>query len=98
MTRRINNTLRKPTTTPTKIALLFRIGISNFFGRERKSSTYEKILRIGFIGALHMMVYLWLLPFVILPKFGNIGTKITVTILILISLIVLSSLIIKKRK
>jgi hypothetical protein len=41
-TRRINNTLRKPTTTPTKIALLFRIGISNFFGRERKSSTYEK--------------------------------------------------------
>ena len=45
MTRRINNTLRKPTTTPTKIALLFRIGISNFFGRERKSSTYEKNLK-----------------------------------------------------
>ena len=34
--------LRKPTTTPTKIALLFRIDISNFFGRERKSSSYEK--------------------------------------------------------
>ena len=58
----------------------------------------KKILRIGFIGALHMMVYLWLLPFVILPKFGNLGAKITVTILILISVIVLSSLIIKKRK
>jgi hypothetical protein len=34
--------LRKPTTTPTKIALLFRIGISNFFRRERKSLRYEK--------------------------------------------------------
>ena len=58
----------------------------------------NKILRIGFIGALHMTVYLWLLTFVILPKFGNLGTKITVTVLILISLIVLSSLIIKKRE
>jgi hypothetical protein len=58
----------------------------------------KKLLRIGFIGALHMTVYLWLLPFVILPKFGNTGAKITVTVLILISLIVLSSLIIKKRK
>lgn len=58
----------------------------------------KKILRIVFIGALHMTVYLWLLPFVILPKFGNLGAKITVTILILISVIVLSSLIIKKRK
>jgi hypothetical protein len=58
----------------------------------------KKILRIGFIGALHITVYLWLLPFVILPKFGNLGTKITVTVLILISLVVLSSLFIKKRK
>jgi predicted membrane-bound spermidine synthase len=65
---------------------------------KEKVQLMKKILRIGFIGALHMTVYLWLLPFVILPKFGNIGTKITVTILILISLIVLSSLIIKKRK
>jgi hypothetical protein len=58
----------------------------------------KKILRIGFIGILHMTVYLWLLPFVILPKFGNRGTKITITVLILISLIVLSSLVIKKRE
>jgi hypothetical protein len=57
----------------------------------------KKILRIVFIGILHMTVYLWLLPFVILPKFGNRGTKITITVLILISLIVLSSLVIKKR-
>ena len=57
----------------------------------------KKILRIGFIGILHMTVYLWMLPFVILPKFGNKGTKITITVLILISLIVLSSLVIKKR-
>jgi hypothetical protein len=58
----------------------------------------KKILRIGFIGILHMTVYLWLLPYVILPKFGNKGTKITITVLILISLIVLSSLVIKKRE
>ena len=57
----------------------------------------KKILRIGFIGILHMTVYLWLLPCVVLPKFGNKGTKITITILILISLIILSSLVIKKR-
>ena len=69
-----------------------------FSDAKEKVQLMKKILRIGFIGALHMTVYLWLLPFVILPKFGNIGTKITVTILILISLIVLSSLIIKKRK
>jgi hypothetical protein len=58
----------------------------------------KKILRIGFIGTLHIAVYLWLLPYVILPKFGNKGTKITVAILILISVIVLSSLFIKKKK
>jgi hypothetical protein len=57
----------------------------------------KKILRIGFIGILHLTVYLWLLPFVILPKYGNKGTKITITVLILISVIVLSSLVIKKR-
>lgn len=58
----------------------------------------KKILRIGFIGTLHIAVYLWLLPRVILPKFGNKGTKITVTVLILISVIVLSSLFINKKK
>lgn len=63
----------------------------------KKNQVMKKILRIGFIGILHMTVYLWLLPFVILPKFGNRGTKITITVLILISLIVLSSLVIKKR-
>jgi hypothetical protein len=70
----------------------------NLFRRERKVKVMKKILRIGFIGILHMTVYLWLLPFVILPKFGNRGTKITISILILISLIVLSSLVIKKRE
>ena len=58
----------------------------------------KKALRIGFIGTLHMTVYLWLLPCVILPRFGNTGTKVTVSILILISVIVLSSLFIKKKK
>jgi hypothetical protein len=58
----------------------------------------KKILRIGFIGTLHATVYLWLLPCVILPKFGDAGTKITVTVLIIISLVVLSSLFINKKK
>jgi hypothetical protein len=63
-----------------------------------KVQVMKKILRIGFIGTLHVAVYLWLLPYVILPKFGNKGTKITVAVLILISVIVLSSLFIKKKK
>jgi hypothetical protein len=58
----------------------------------------QKIWRIGFIGALHATVYLWLLPYVILPKFGNKGTKITVAVLIVISFIVLSRLFLKKRR
>ena len=65
---------------------------------KEKVQVMKKILRIGFIGTLHIAVYLWLLPCVILPKFGNKGTKITVTVLILISMIVLSSLLINKKK
>jgi hypothetical protein len=71
---------------------------NGFLQTQKKVKVMKKILRIAFIGILHMTAYLWLLPFVILPKFGNRGTKITISILIVISLIVLSSLVIKKRE
>lgn len=56
----------------------------------------KKFIRIGSIGALHATVYLWLLPSLILPRFGHLGSKITVGVLIVISLVVLSSTLGKK--
>lgn len=58
----------------------------------------NKILRIGIIGLLHVTVYLWLLPFVILPRFGSMGSKITVAVVIGMSLILLFLMFRKKRK
>lgn len=58
----------------------------------------KKMARIGFIGILHATVYLWLLPHLILPRFGSLGSKITVAVLILISLIILTTTFVKKKK
>ncbi len=50
-------------------------------------------LRILLIGVLHSTCYLWLLPKVILPRFGSTGSRVTVAVLIVISLILLSGLV-----
>lgn len=57
----------------------------------------NKLIRIGSIGALHTIVYAWLLPRMILPRFGNMGSKITVGILVLISLVILTASFGKKK-
>lgn len=54
--------------------------------------------RVGSIGVLHTTVYLWLLPRMILPRFGSCGSKITIAVLVLISLLVLVSAFGKKDK
>jgi hypothetical protein len=46
-------------------------------------------VRVGSIGVLHTAVYLWVLPRMILPRFGGCGSKITVALVVLVSLVVL---------
>jgi hypothetical protein len=58
----------------------------------------KKILRVGSIGVLHTTVYLWLLPRLILPRFGSLGSKITVGALVLFSVVVLSMTFLGKSK
>lgn len=49
------------------------------------------------IGLFHMILYLYVVPFVIYPKFGNSGLKITILVAIIISIIALGTLFIKKK-
>ena len=58
----------------------------------------KKWQRIFLIGALHCTVYLWLLPDVILPEFGSNGTRVTVTVLGIVSVVLLSGLLKKKKR
>ncbi|MBU1169305.1 MAG: hypothetical protein KKD44_07050 [Proteobacteria bacterium] len=58
----------------------------------------KKLARLGLIGVLHATVYLWLLPHLILPRFGSLGSKITVGVLIVLSVIILTSAFVKKKK
>lgn len=51
----------------------------------------KRWIRIGSIGVLHTTVYAWLLPRLILPRFGHMGSKITVGVLIIISLVILTT-------
>jgi hypothetical protein len=53
----------------------------------------RSIIKIVFIGVLHSTCYLWLLPDLILPRFGNNGTRFTVAVLGVISVILISGLI-----
>ncbi len=53
----------------------------------------KNIWRIVIIGTLHSVCYLWLLPKVILPRFGNSGTRVTVAVLGVVSVLLLSGLI-----
>ncbi len=55
------------------------------------------ILRIIGIGMFHAFLYLYLVPFVIYPKFGNNGFKFAVAVAIIISIAVLGTLFIRKK-
>ncbi|MCD4676991.1 MAG: hypothetical protein K8S18_13495 [Desulfobacula sp.] len=56
------------------------------------------ILRIVGIGIFHAVLYLYIVPFVIYPKFGNYGFKFTIVIAIIISIAVLGTMFLKKNK
>jgi len=55
------------------------------------------VLRIVGIGTLHMFLYLWLVPFVIYPRFGNSGLKMTVAVSVVISLALIATIFVCKK-
>ena len=48
--------------------------------------------RIAGIGMFHMIIYMYLVPFVIYPRFGNNGLTFTIITAVLISAAVLGTL------
>jgi len=56
------------------------------------------VLRILGIGTLHMFLYLWLVPFVIYPRFGESGLKMTVAVAVVVSVAVIATLFIGKKR
>lgn len=57
----------------------------------------EVVLKIVLIGILHSFLYLWLIPFIIFPRFGQNGFLMAVMIAVLISVGVLGSIFVGKR-
>ncbi len=55
------------------------------------------IIRIIGIGAFHAFLYLYLVPFVIYPKFGNNGFQFVVVIAIIISIAIFGTMFISKQ-
>lgn len=58
----------------------------------------KKLMRIALIGFIHTTVYLWLIPVVILPRFGSLGSKITIACVIIFSIVLLTMTFGGKRK
>ena len=56
------------------------------------------LLRIIGIGLFHMVLYLYVVPFVIYPKFGKIGFEFTIAVAIIISIAVLGTILLEKKK
>ena len=56
----------------------------------------KTIYKIAGIGCLHTFLYLYFIPFVIVPAFGKSGLKIAVAIAIGISIIIIITIFIEK--
>lgn len=54
------------------------------------------LLRIIGIGIFHMILYLYVVPFVIYPKFGKIGFEFTIAVAVIISIAVLGTILLEK--
>ena len=54
--------------------------------------------RIIGIGLFHAVLYLYLVPFVIYPSFGNSGLTFTVIVAVIISIAVLASIKLSRNK
>ena len=55
------------------------------------------IPRIIGIGIFHAVLYLYVVPFIIYPKFGNNGFKFTIAVAIIISIAVLGTIVFEKK-
>jgi hypothetical protein len=55
------------------------------------------IVRILGIGVLHAFLYLYLVPFVIYPKFGDNGFQFTIIVAIVISIAIFGTMFISKQ-
>ncbi len=58
----------------------------------------EVVIRFVIIGMLHAFLYLWLVPFVVYPKFGHNGFMFIVVVAVLISVATLGTLFIGRKK
>nr|NJM01624.1 hypothetical protein [Desulfobacula sp.] len=54
-------------------------------------------VRIFLIGSLHMILYLYIVPFMIYPKFGKNGITVAVGLAVLISTVVLGTLFFERK-
>lgn len=54
-------------------------------------------LRIIFIGCLHTVLYAYIVPFIIYPRFGNHGIMFAVTLAIIISVVVFGTVFLEKK-
>ncbi len=55
-------------------------------------------IRIVGIGIFHMFLYTYLVPFIIYPRYGSNGLKFTVVTAVIISIAVLGTLLIGKKR
>lgn len=55
------------------------------------------VLRLALIGALHAFLYLWFIPFVVYPRFGDNGFKMAVAVALIISFAALGTLLTKNK-
>ncbi len=55
------------------------------------------LFRIIGIGTFHMVLYLYIVPFVIYPRFGDNGFKFAVLVAVIVSIAVLGTLFLGKR-
>lgn len=55
-------------------------------------------IRVVMIGMLHTFLYLWLVPFAIYPRFGNDGFMFTVAVAVVISISMVGTLFVGRKK
>ena len=57
----------------------------------------KMVVRILGIGVFHAFLYLYLVPFVIYPKFGDNGFQFTIIVAIVISIAIFGTMFISKK-
>ena len=57
----------------------------------------KMVVRILGIGVFHAFLYLYLVPFVIYPKFGDDGFQFTIIVAIVISIAIFGTMFISKK-